>query len=185
MLNEEDRPDADCWYVVHTHPKQEERVHSNLQAWNVESFLPRMRECRYNNFTGEPSYATKPLFPGYLFVRVNIENAYHKLRYTKGVHSLVCFGGNPASVDEEVISTIKLRMLDDGFVVMNEEFNPGDEVRIEEGAFKNLTGVFARNMKATDRVMILLNTINYQPRTEIDKCLVKRFAPKSHMLPAT
>ena len=165
MPNTERTPSANSWYAIHTHPRQEERVYSNLQAWNEESFLPRMRECRYNQFTGKPSYVIKPLFPGYLFVRINIEEAYHKLRYTRGVHSLVSFGSSPAPVDDEVISTIKARIVNEGFVLMSEEPATGLEVKIKEGVLKDFTGVFERNKSGSDRVTILLHTVSCQPQT--------------------
>ena len=39
--------DIPFWYAIHTHPKQENRAESNLQAWNVETFIPRIRDCRF------------------------------------------------------------------------------------------------------------------------------------------
>lgn len=165
MPNSERVPNANFWYAIHTHPRQEERVYSNLHAWNEESFLPKMRERRYNQFTGKSTYVVKPLFPGYLFVRINIEEAYHKLRFTRGVHSLVSFGSNPAPVDDEVISAIKSRIVNEGFVLMSEEPATGLEVKKTEGALTEFTEVFERNKSGSDRVMILLHTVSYQPQT--------------------
>jgi len=34
------------WYVIYTHPKQEERVDKNLRAWQVETFFPKIKERR-------------------------------------------------------------------------------------------------------------------------------------------
>lgn len=165
MLKSERTPGANSWYVIHTHPRQEERVYSNLRAGNEESFLPKLRECRHNHITGKRSYVIKPLFPGYLFVRINIEEAYHKLRYTRGVHSLVSFGGSPAPVDDEVISTIKSRIVNERFVLMGEEPATSPEVKIGEAVPTDFTEVFARDKKGSDRVMILLHTVSYQRPT--------------------
>ncbi|MGH9754026.1 MAG: transcription termination/antitermination NusG family protein, partial [Blastocatellia bacterium] len=81
--------DIPRWYAIQTHPKQENRAESNLKAWNVETFFPRIKDCRFNEFTGEPSYFIKPLFPGYLFSRFALNNLLHKVRFTRGVHSVV------------------------------------------------------------------------------------------------
>src|SRR5262245_41543116 len=95
--------DIPQWYAIRTHPKQENRAESNLKAWNVEVFLPRIRDCRFNEFTYEPSYFIKPLFPGYLFARFALDNLFHKVRFTRGVHSVVSVANAPAPVDDSVI----------------------------------------------------------------------------------
>src|SRR5215470_210927 len=107
---------APCWYAIHTHPKQEKRAESNLKAWNVEIFFPRIRDYHFNEFTGEPTYFIKPLFPRYLFARFALNNMLHKVRFTRGVHSVVCIGSNPTQVDESVIDIIAAQIDEAGFV---------------------------------------------------------------------
>jgi transcriptional antiterminator RfaH len=165
--------DIPSWYAIHTHPKQENRAEKNLQAWNVETFFPKMRDCRFNEFTGEPSYFIKPLFPGYLFARFVLNNLLHKIRFTRGVHSVVCIGSDPAQVDDMVIEIITAQIDETGFVKIGVDLEPGAKVLIQAGPFKGLTGVFEREASAADRIKILLDCVSFQARVEVARIQVK------------
>jgi transcriptional antiterminator RfaH len=155
-----------CWYAIHTHPKQEERAESNLKAWLVETFSPRYRQRRYNQYTSQPSQLIKPLFPRYIFARFVASELLHKVRFTRGVHSVVSFGKEPIPVDDELIQA---RRSEDGFIRIGEELKAGDHVMIKAGHFKGFTGIFERSMKDADRVMIMLQTVGYQPHVVVEK----------------
>jgi transcriptional antiterminator RfaH len=152
------------WYVVHTHVRQENRAESNLRAWNVETFVPRYRRRRRNQFRAEPIYYTSPLFSRYIFVRFSLEEMLRNVRFTRGVHSVVCVGDMPAPVDDELIAMIKARSDADGFVSLEDDLKPGDEVLVKYGHFTGFAGVFERRMKDSERVMILLKTVTGQVR---------------------
>lgn len=161
--------DISSWYAIHTHPKHENRAERNLQAWNVETFFPKIRDYRINEFTGEPSYFIKPLFPGYLFARFAVNNLLHKIRFTRGVHSVVCIGSDPAPVDDRVIEIIAAQIDATGFVKIGADLEPGAKVLIQAGSFKGLTGIFERGASAADRIRILLDCINFQACVEVER----------------
>ncbi len=166
--------DTLSWYVVHTHPKQEDRTNSNLQSWGIETLSPKLRVNRYNEFSGQPIRIVKPLFPSYIFARFKYNDTYHRVRFTRGVHSLVGFNHGPAPVDEEMIELIRARVGSDGFVKPYEELKAGDEVVIKDGRFQNLCGVFEREMEDADRVSILLNTVSFQAHVVVDRSFVNK-----------
>jgi transcriptional antiterminator RfaH len=168
--------DIPFWYAIHTHPKQENRAESNLQAWNVETFIPRIRDCRFNEFTSEPSYFIKPLFPGYLFARFALNSLLHKVRFTRGVHSVVCIGGAPAQVDDRVIEIIASQIDEAGFVKIGADLEPGAKVLIQAGPFKGLTGIFQREASAADRIRILLDSVCFQAHVEVPRKHVRALA---------
>jgi len=159
--------DVLSWYAIHTNPKQENRAEWNLQAWNVETFFPKIRDCRFNEFTGEPFYFIKPLFPGYLFARFALNNLLHKVRFTRGVHSVVCIGSDPAPVDDRVIEIIAAQIDATGFVKIDADLEPGARVLVQAGPFKSLTGIFEREASAADRIKILLDCVSFQARVEV------------------
>src|SRR5262245_38558560 len=168
--------DIPHWYAVHTHPKQENRTQSNLKAWNVEIFFPRIRDCRFNEFTGEPSYFIKPMFPGYLFARFALNNLLHKIRFTRGVHSVVCVGNAPAPVDDSVIEIIAAQIDEAGFVNIGAGLEPGAVVLIQAGPFNGITGIFERESSAADRIKILLDCVSFQAHVEVERMHVKALA---------
>jgi transcriptional antiterminator RfaH len=157
------------WYAIHTHPKQENRAEGNLQAWDVETFFPKIRDCRFNEFTGGPSYFIKPLFPGYLFARFAMNNLLHKVRFTRGVHSVVCIGSDPAPIDDKLIEIIADQIDATGFVKIGADLEPGARVLIQTGSFKGFTGIFERGTSAAVRIKILLDCVSFQARVEVER----------------
>ncbi|HKQ73446.1 MAG TPA: transcription termination/antitermination NusG family protein [Blastocatellia bacterium] len=167
--------DIPVWYAIHTHPKQENRADMNLKAWGVETFFPRIRDCRFNEYTSKPSFFVKPLFPGYIFARFALNALFHKVRFTRGVHSIVSIAGDPALVDARVIEIIVAQIDEAGFVKVGVDLEPGAKVLIQAGPFKGLTGVFERKTSDVDRIKILLDCVNFQARIEVERIHVKAF----------
>jgi transcriptional antiterminator RfaH len=150
------------WYVLHTHLKQEERANKNLRLWGIETLHAKVRTRRFNEFTGTPINITEPLFPRYLFARFNGREQLTKIRFTRGVHHVVCFGKSPAPVDQEIIDIIRAHIDERGFVKENVELNPADKVVVSAGPLRNLLAIFEREVKGSERSMILLSAIVYQ-----------------------
>ena len=162
------------WYAIHTHLNQENRVEANLQAWNVKVFYPKIKEKRRNEFSGAITLLTKPFFGRYLFARFKAEQLY-KVWFTRGVHSVVSFGGLPSVVDDEVIDFLKTRTTSDGFVRHEEDLMPGDTVIMKSGGvLDELVGIFEREMNNSQRVMILLETIRFQGHVIVEKSALRK-----------
>jgi len=161
-MNSDNSWDVPNWHVIYTHPKQEERAESNLGAWGIESFNPKIRECQRSPFTGRPVYSTKSFFLRYIFAHFAANQLLRKVSLTRGVNRVVSFGEGPTPIDVEIINTIKSRIGEDGFVRSDDHLKPGDKVMISDGPFGNFIGVFDREIKSSNRVMILLATVNFQ-----------------------
>lgn len=170
------RTDNSRWYAIHTHLHQETRAEANLKAWHVETFYPKVKEERRNEFSGAISYITKPFFQRYLFARFELDLLLHKVWFTRGVHSVVSFGGIPSPVEDAVIEFVQQRADNDGFVKLGDQLKPGDKVVMKGGMLNNLTGIFEREMNDSDRVMILLQTINYQGHIIVEKNSIRKAA---------
>jgi transcriptional antiterminator RfaH len=161
------------WYAVHTQPRQEGRAESNLRAWGVKTFAPNIKERRAGQAFGNP-YVIKPLFPRYLFANFDACRMLHQVSFTRGVNTVVKFGGEPTPIDDSIIELIQSRAAEDGYIEIGEQFERGDKVVIKNGPFANLTGVFERNNKSSDRVMILLAAVKYQSHVLVDIEQIKK-----------
>lgn len=170
-MNNNTPDDVPCWYAIRTHARQETRAEENLRSWNVETFAPRIRERRYSHGTYVPKI--KHLFPRYIFARFKGDEMFHKVTFTRGVEYIVGFGGKLTPVEDEIIEVIRMRVADDGFVRLGEQFRTGDRVVIKEGPLKNFVGIFEREVKQDDRVMILLTAMSYQNHVVLDRDIVR------------
>lgn len=164
--------DRERWYVVRTKPREEDRAESNLRTGQIQTFTPKLKAFRPSGY-GAP-YVSKPLFSSYIFARFDADKQLHNVNYTKGVQRVVSFGGNVISVDDGVIDLIRAQVGEDGFVRMDEEFEPGDKVRISSGPFENLAGIFERKVKDSNRVMLLLGSASYQGHIVVEREIVRK-----------
>jgi transcriptional antiterminator RfaH len=166
--------DARQWYAIRTHPREEERANSNLRAWNIETFSPMIKKPRINPYVRTPMYERKPLFPRYIFARFDAGSLLRKILFTRGVQTVVSFGDGPASISHEIIALIQSQVGTDGLIDVENKLEIGDEVTIQDGPLRSLVGIFKRQVKGSDRVLILLAAINYQGSVIIERERVKK-----------
>ena len=62
----------------------------------------------------------------------------------------------------------------EGFVRIGEDFRRGEVVVIRDGPFRNIQAVFERYMNDRERVMVLLNSLNYQAQVEVERSQLMR-----------
>ena len=63
----------------------------------------------------------------------------------------------------------------DGFVHLDPpDLLPGGPVVIKEGPFKGLEGILLKETKASDRVLVLLNTIHYNAKVQVDAAFLNK-----------
>ena len=162
------------WYVVQTKPANEERVKGNLLNQEIEAFLPFLGTYQYSN--GNMVQRIKPLFPNYLFARLDLMAHYYKVKYTRGVSKILGNGEGPTPISESVIGTIKDRIGEDNLVKLEDDLQEGDLVQVTSGPLKDLVGVFQTRMSAKGRVKILLSLIGVDVPVQLSKWQIKRVA---------
>ena len=109
----------------------------------VGVFAPRLPRTRKRN-------GDKPLFPGYLFVRVDRdEGMWARLRFVPGVRNLVAMGGEPCPVDGSLVEAIRRRVA--VFTPPDRKPLPGDRVRVIAGSFTDIEGLLCESLKGEER----------------------------------
>lgn len=143
------------WYALRCKPRKEDIVWKQVRDHGYEIFYPRMRV----NPVNPRSRKIIPYFPGYLFVRVDLGNiglsAFNWMPHTVG---LVTFGGEPASVPDNMIYAIHQRV-EEIAAAGGEVFDglkKGDRVRIQIGPFEGYEAIFDARLPGTERVRVLL-----------------------------
>ena len=142
---------ASSWYVIHTRRGNEHRVETNLQKQGIEVFLPLVEA--YQTSHGRMVQVTKPLFPCYLFARLVPKIHYQRVKFTRGVNKILEFSNAAAPIPGKIIETIKARMRENNLVKLEGD----DAVWTASSPFKDLNGVFQKEMSENELVGVLLN----------------------------
>jgi len=162
------------WYVIQTKPKDEYRVETHLLNQEIEIFLPLLETHQY--CSGKMVQRIKPLFPNYLFARLDLKLHYYKVKWTRGVSKILGTGDGPIPISGEVVQRIREKVGKDNLVKLEEEWKEGDIVQITSGPFKELMGIFQKKMSDNGRVRILLSLIGLDIPVQISQWHLRKAA---------
>ncbi len=158
------------WYLVYTKPKNEEAVATKFLDSGFDALNPKIKERKH--IRGRFQERVSSLFPCYIFVRFDIFKSYRLVKYTRGVRRVAGTENVPTVVTDEIIESIRARMIDGIIDIKPPEFAPGEEVNITGGRLNGFDAVFEEHLKDSERVMVLLKTMN--ARVVIDGALLKK-----------
>jgi len=162
-LIESDEP---FWFCLRTQPKHEKLAAQFLRSRvGLEVFSPVIRFQRAT--TSGKKWFEEALFPCYIFGRFPYFSHYRLVASSMGVTKIVGFGGYPSTVDEAVISELRLFARDNEVIEVSPKIEPGDEVTVLDGPFKGLRAVVTRVMPAKERVAVLLDLLGTQREVEV------------------
>ena len=132
-------PAPSVWRVFYTKPRAEKRVAQRLAAAGHEAFLPLRTTLR--QWSDRKQRVETPLFPGYLFARVD-ERARLAVLEDEGVVKTVHFGGTLAVVPEREMALIRILAESPEHVeaVAREAFPVGAEVYVSRGPLAGTHG---------------------------------------------
>jgi len=157
------------WACAQLVPQRERLAIHTLGLAGYVTYLPRLRQQCVSR--GRRTILTPPLFPGYLFIQVELQ--WHTARWSPGVARLVLDGAAPAKVPDAVIAEIKSRERG-GLVELprRTKFRSGDRVRVLHGPFIGHVGLY-EGMKARQRVEVLLAILGGSSRVTLPKDAVE------------
>jgi transcriptional antiterminator RfaH len=162
------------WYVIQTKPANERRVETHLLNQEIEVLLPMLET--FQSPYGKVIQKIKPLFPNYLFAKLDINVHYSKVKWTRGVSKILGIGNEPIPISEQVIETIKGRMGENNFVKLDDGLEKGNIVQFTSGPFKELMGVFDKKLSDGKRVKVLLNLVGVDVPVQVSRWQVKKVA---------
>ncbi len=154
------------WFVVQTQPRAETKAKRHLSDQGFAPYLPvyrrRVRHARRSEVV------LRPLFPNYLFVRLDPTlHRWRSINGTVGVRRLLTDGDTPKRVPDRVVDEIVAREDEAGAVKLAPPpLAAGQAVRLLDGAFADLTGLF-QEMRDEDRAVLLISLFGRKVRVEV------------------
>jgi transcription elongation factor/antiterminator RfaH len=146
------------WYAVYSNRNKEQQAQFHLSLRGVECYFPRLHIP-----SSRPSRSRiVPLFPNYLFVRVNIAMESHLVIWTPGVKRIVSFSDQPIPIDDSVVRFLQAQANDKGIIQARSRLQPGEEVEISGGPFDGLMGIIQSPPDNRGRVKVLLTLLSRQ-----------------------
>lgn len=144
----------------------------HIKRLGLDVLLPRVKHKRV---VGEIFQTViMPLFPSYLFAKFHPAAYLHLIQYARGVNHVVSAGKAPLPVDQGIIDAIQSHIGQDGYVVFERTaLHPGDRVIVQDGPFQGFRGLFTRELNDRNRVVILLEGIEYQARIMLERPYLK------------
>lgn len=151
-------PSQSAWYCLRCQTKKERiaAIHLRKEA-GVDVFAPRI--SFYKKTRNGKKRFVEALFPGYVFVHCNIRECLRVLLSMRGIIGIVRYGNIIPNLPDQLIANLIDRFpnLDEPIQINQNAFEPGSEVTVVKGAFKNLSAVVEHYLPAKERIQVLIN----------------------------
>lgn len=151
---------ASRWYVIRTESRAEYLAADELDRDGFEVFFPRVAVAHPRR-----GHADTPLFPGYLFLRCNLEeDSWPSFRRTHRVLGWVRFGGDIPWLPDQLVAEFKNRSEDGS---LRRRFRPGELVRVDADAVQGVAEVLEDAKSNHSRVKVLLEFMGRSVRAQV------------------
>lgn len=149
------------WYVMRSKYRNEVLLWQELGSRKIEVYYPRIHAPT----AGLAPQKTRPYFPGYMFIHVDLDVVGRsKLEWIPGAVGLVCFGGEPAYVSDNILYGIRERvdLVNSMRVDPSKGPKSGQEIEIYTGPFAGYRGIFGLQLSDGERATVFLRFIRGQ-----------------------
>jgi transcription antitermination factor NusG len=152
------------WFALQIRSRYENIVVAHLGSKGYEWFLPLYNSRR--RWSDRFKEIKRPLFPGYVFCRLNRLNRLPILM-TPGVIRIVGTAKNPAPIDEDEISAIQVAVKS-GLLSQPWPFlQIGRRVRIDHGPLSGLEGILLE-IRGQHRLVLSVTLLQRSVAVQVD-----------------
>jgi len=152
------------WYAAYTCANHEKRVAEQMAERSLDFFLPQYRSVR--RWKDRRVELEMPLFPGYIFVHMELRERLRVLEVPSVVR-LVGFGGRAAALPDEQITRLRSGLEPKLRPGPHPYLTVGRRMRILRGALEGMEGILLR-CKGSIRVVLTLELILRSISVEVD-----------------
>ena len=157
------------WYAVSVRPRHEKVVARHLEHQGLNYFLPVYRSVR--RWKDRRKELDVALFPGYVFVNLNLRDRLGVLR-APGVVQFVTFQGQPAAVPDSEIRALESSLSAGLRPQPHPYLRQGKKVRVKSGPLVDAEGIMVRR-KEGFRLVLSIDLIMRSVMFEVDEADVE------------
>lgn len=180
IITKSDDPGAK-WYVAHTYSGHELKVLSSLRqrvaAMKLENkilevLIPTQERIQIRS--GKKHQITEKMFPGYILVRMILDNdSWLAVRTTEGVTGFVGVGNKPTPITDSEVEAIEKFMTLEA-PKFRAKFSIGEAVRITDGPFTEFLGSVEGIDEERGKVKVLVSIFGRETPVELDFLQVRK-----------
>jgi transcriptional antiterminator NusG len=156
------------WYAIWTHSHFEQVARDQLSAKGFQSFLPIVQT--WSRRAGLQRRIRRPMFPGYLFIRLNMDKSrYIEVLKTKGVVRIL--GGRwdqLTPVADEEIEALERVIASNLMVLPHAYLREGQRVRIDTGPLAGVEGILVRSRPKRGLLVLSVDLLHQSVAVEVD-----------------
>jgi transcription antitermination factor NusG len=157
------------WYVLHTKSRQEKALCEKLHVRGIYHYLPLVEQV---HFCGRrKTVAQLPLFPGYVFLKGVLDQAYEADR-TEHVAQIISVNNQEQLAWE--LSNIWLALSRHGRLDPYPHIVEGVKVEVRAGPFRGLQGIIESRKGASQRFVLQIKMLGRAVSLEIDAGILDR-----------
>ena len=170
---------AQQWFAIRVKSRCEKVVATMAQSRGFEEFLP-VYHCR-NRWSDRVKSVELPLFPGYLFCRLNPERRLPLLTIP-GVLHLVGTGKIPVPVEDTEITAIQSAVRSGLSVEPWSFLAVGQRVRLEDGPLVGLEGILIEDDQE-QRIVVSVTLLGRSVAVAIERHWARPLDAHGHQTP--
>jgi transcription antitermination factor NusG len=160
------------WTVARTHFSQEQRAAHHIERQGFLHYLPY-----FAALTRRGAERRELLFPGFIFVSIDLARQWRTLCSTRGVAGLFMCGDVPTRMPKGEVEALQQREDARGLINLYPCVKRGDLVRVGSagGSLAGLAGA-VHEFTSAGRVVLLLTVLGQQKKFEFDARAVELVA---------
>ena len=143
------------WFILQFKPNAHHQANKNLNQQGFETFLPLhdTTSRKLSRFI----YTSKPLFPGYMFIKFDrVKAKWHKINNTYGVSRLITSNSKLKPIPTIFIDNLMMRYDLSGKLLPVEKLKKGNQVKVLEGPFAGFIAT-VESYESEQRIWILMD----------------------------
>lgn len=143
------------WYALRLRSNFEHKAHQFCSGRGLDSFLPTYKRASKKH--GGPKVLDRPLFPGYLFARLDLKLP-EKTDFLNapGVTQIVRFGNRAVPIPDQEIESVRIVAQPGSGAQPHPFLREGMSVRVIAGPFTGATGVITEPRTTKKKVTFVV-----------------------------